>query len=106
MFDELARLRTDEALRQLLCHYTATANGDRETWQDRLMSLDGVSREELVRLHGELLAFAWIEQNTGVLTEVRAGAVPQCYRVTAAGVRALKRAADPDEKDEYEARAA
>jgi hypothetical protein len=42
-----------------------------------------------VRLHGELLAYGWLEQNTGVVS-ASSGAPPACYRVTAVGLRALR----------------
>ena len=54
------------------------------------MEMEGVEARELVRLHGLLIAFGWLEQNTGNVPVVRAGAVPCCYRVTAAGVRIAK----------------
>jgi hypothetical protein len=51
--------------------------------------MDGLEPRALVRLHGELLAYGWLEQNTGAVSASR-GAPPACYRVTAAGLRALK----------------
>jgi hypothetical protein len=84
MFDEDARLRESNELFRLLTHYAGDGAADRNTWQDRLMDLDGVPPKELVKLHGELLAFEWVEQNTG--------ATASGYRVTLAGLRALKRA--------------
>ena len=51
------------------------------------MAMEGVEAHDLVKLHGLLIAFDWLEQNTGNATAVRAGAVPDCYRVTAAGLR-------------------
>jgi len=87
MFDEVERLREEPRLFRLLSHYAAL---DREAWQDRLMQLDGATPQELAKLHGELLAYAWVEQNTGVIAAPRAGAAPGCYRATAAGLRALK----------------
>lgn len=93
MFDELDRLRDNQRLFQLLTHYVQGNEPDREIWQDRLMKQEGARVEELTRLHGELLAHEWIEQNTGVLQDARPDAVPHCYRATAAGRRALKRAA-------------
>jgi hypothetical protein len=102
MFDEVERVRANESLRRLLIHYAEAAETDREAWQDRLMELDGRSPDELVRLHGELLGHEWIEQNVGVLPVLRAGAMPQCYRVTAAGRRALKRSRESD-ADDHEA---
>jgi hypothetical protein len=88
--EELDRLRDISGLCALLQHYVTLSKPDRQLWQDRLMTLDGVEDRELVRLHGELLALAWVEQNTGVTPILRIGEAPQCYRVTAAGVRALK----------------
>jgi len=68
------------------------------------MELEGSSTRDVVRWHGELLASSWIEQNTGVIPVLRSGAVPGCYRVTAAGRRALKRAqSGAAEDDEAEA---
>lgn len=88
MFDDLDRLRDNEVLSALLEHYAGFA--EREAWQDRLMQLDGADRNHLVRLHGELLAFGWIEQNTGGARSAADGEVRQCYRATAAGSRALR----------------
>jgi hypothetical protein len=89
MFDDLEQLQGDPGLFNLLAHYVGTGV-DRETWQDRLMHLDGVPADGLVKLHGRLLACEWIEQNTGSTAVVRCGSVPACYRVTTAGLRAWK----------------
>jgi hypothetical protein len=99
--DGWPRLRESEALARLLTHYADLGAADREAWQDRLMDLEGVERRELVRLHGQLLACGWLEQNTGTTPVPRPGAVAACYRVTAAGLRALRQArdADPGEDD-------
>jgi hypothetical protein len=91
MFDDLEQLQGDPGLFYLLAHYAA-ATLDREVWQDRVMQLDGVSVDALVKLHGRLLARDWIEQNTGSTMVLRRGAVPGCYRVTTAGMRAWKQA--------------
>lgn len=88
MFDELERLGENEQLYGLLAHYAQAGGADREAWQDRVMALEGVRREDLVKLHGELIACDWIEQNTGVMAA--GGVVAQCYRVTPAGLRAWK----------------
>ena len=90
MSDELDRLRTKPALLQLLTHYAELGTVCRETWQDRLMAMDGVESPEITKFHGELIAFSWIEQNTGNCPGIRAGTIPGCYRVTLAGLRALK----------------
>ncbi len=66
MFDELERLYIGKHLFRLLAHYAQAGAADREAWQDRLMALDEVTGKELSRLHGELIAQGWIEQNTGV----------------------------------------
>jgi hypothetical protein len=98
MVDELERLRTVERLCDLLRYYAALAKPERSAWQDRLSELAGASPRELVQHHGELLAYGWLEQNTGVTPILRAGTAPACYRVTAAGFRALKNLhADPVE---------
>jgi hypothetical protein len=84
MFDECERLRENKELFRLLAHYAQGGTADRTAWQDRLIDLNGVAPKQLVTLHGELLAFEWVEQNTG--------ATAAGYRVTTAGLRALKRA--------------
>jgi hypothetical protein len=100
MFDDEERLRRDKHLAMLLAHYAAAGAADRETWQDRLMALDGMEGKELSRLHGELIALGWIEQNTGVTLVLKPGVVSACYRVTTAGQRALKRARAEGPADE------
>jgi hypothetical protein len=90
MLNDLERLRTNPRLRQLLAHYADLAQAGREIWQDRLMTVDGVDVAEISRLHGQLIAFDWIEQNTGQFSVLRQGAVTGCYRVTPAGLRAMR----------------
>jgi hypothetical protein len=106
VFDELELLRVDEGLRALLNHYAEAGAVDRDAWQDRLMALAGVEARELVRLHGLLIGFGWLEQNTGHTPVVRPGAVPGCYRTTAAGLRALRAARAEVAQDEPETTAA
>jgi len=89
MFDEHQRLRECTTLVQLLRHYAA--NEERDVWLDRVMSLDGLEAKNLAKLHGELIAHGWIEQNTGVAPIVQPGACLKCYRTTSAGRRALQR---------------
>jgi hypothetical protein len=89
MFDEVDRLREDGRLQSLLAHYCGRGEGDREAWQDRLMEVEDAEPAALVRLHGELLAYGWAELNTAA-PAARAGVVPQCYRATASGRRALR----------------
>jgi hypothetical protein len=90
MVDEMERLRSGERLRELLGHYAGLAAPDRQAWQDRLAELAGATSRELVHLHGELMAYGWLEQNTGLAPPLRAGTAPACYRVTPAGLKALK----------------
>jgi hypothetical protein len=90
------RLRESEALARLLSHSADLGAADREAWQDRRMDLEGVEPRELVRLHGQLIGCGWLEQNTGATPVLKAGVVAACYRVTAAGLRALRQARDGD----------
>lgn len=98
MFDEIQALRTDPGLFRLLAHYAVAGAVDREAWQDRLMELDHRPAKDLVQLHGLLLAYGWIEQNTGV--------VRGCYRVTTAGQRAVKQVRAEHEGGDEETAAA
>ena len=88
MFDEMEPLLEGAELQQLLGHYANLGKLDRLIWQDRLMGLDGLDERDLAGLHGELLAYGWLEQNTGTTPGSRSGA--GCYRITPAGMRALK----------------
>jgi hypothetical protein len=90
MFDEMERLRDTKGLFDLLTHYGELGRADRQLWQDRLLSMEGIEPRELIKFHGELLAYGWIEQNTGATPVLCHGAAPACYRITPAGVRALK----------------
>ena len=97
MFDEMERLREVKELAALLAHYAERAALDRLVWQDRVQEMDGVAARDLVKLHGELIAYGWLEQNTGATPagarsgdRAPAGVAPACYRSTPAGLRALK----------------
>ena len=79
MLDDIQRLRSNPHLLQLLSHYAVQG---KETWTNRLMDMEGVAPSELSKLHGELIAFSWADQNTGQ--------VPCCYRVTASGLKAIQ----------------
>ena len=92
MFDALERLCGSEGLRALLAHYADRGRADRQAWQDRVLQADGLAPRELTKLHGELLAFGWVEQNTGSTPAPRRCEAPACYRVTPAGLRALRQA--------------
>lgn len=100
MFDELMRLRQERNLFRLLTHYVEATGEDREIWLDRLMELEKVSPKDLSKLHGELLAYSWLEQNTGMTPILRLGACPGAYRTTAAGRRAFARCRQPLEADD------
>ncbi len=95
MFDEMDRLGEKERLFLLLDHYARLGAEAREVWQDRLMRHDGIASEEMAPLHGELIAYDWVEQNTGATPAPRRGVAGQCYRVTTAGLKALKLARVP-----------
>jgi hypothetical protein len=90
MIDEMERLRSSQGLCDLLRHYAALAVPDRQAWQDRLSELPGATPREIMHFHGELLAYGWLEQNTGQTPVLKAGSAPACYRVTSIGLRALK----------------
>jgi hypothetical protein len=92
MIDELERLRETPELFGLLSHYAELARPDRQAWHDRKMLLDGCEGKQLTRLHGELMAYGWLEQNTGVVPLARKGEAPGCYRVTRSGIKALEQA--------------
>jgi hypothetical protein len=83
--DEQQQLLRDKRLFQLLSHYVRGNEENREIWQNRVMDLSGARPEDVVRLHGRLLACEWIEQNTG-------GGLTACYRATTGGRRAFKNA--------------
>jgi hypothetical protein len=92
MFDEWERLSDDGRLFALLAHYAQSGASDREAWQDRVMTMAGVEAKALARLHGELIAHGWVEQNTGLTPVLKPGVAAACYRITSAGLRALKQA--------------
>ncbi len=98
MFEERELLRTDPYLLHLLTLYAAAGAADREAWQDRVMALDGVEPRRLSRLHGEMIAYGWVEQNTGATPVLKAGIAAACYRLTPGGLKAVKwaRTADDD----------
>ncbi len=91
MFDFSLRLRENVHLLSLLTHYAEVGSEDRTAWQDRLMRMDGVEPRELTVLHGELIAFDWIEQNTGHANLRQDGTLAACYRVTPHGLREYRR---------------
>ena len=88
MFDEFLRLKESPALLKLLTHYAELGAADRQVWQDRLMALEGAEPKELTKLHGELIAYSWVDQNTGAIPILKPGVVAGCYRITLVGQRA------------------
>ena len=86
MFDELDRLRGSRS-----CSAARTLPTTRRNRPPRLAGpgtrVEGAEPRELVRLHGELLAYNWIEQNTGETAGAGAGwPPPRVTGVTTAGV--------------------
>src|SRR5260221_11324923 len=99
MFDDLELLRNNPYLRDLLSHNSQLGQANREAWQDRLMQLEGVEPRDLVSLHGMLIAFGWIEQNTGQAPGGQDGTEPACYRITSSGEGALRQVQDVKGED-------
>jgi hypothetical protein len=87
MFDLSERLRANAQLLSLLSHYARLGSEDRAAWRDRVMRMDGATPEQLTALHGELIAFDGIEQNTGNAVLLPDGTLSACYRVTQNGLR-------------------
>ena len=96
MYDEMDRLREVEGLQRLLERYQDLGSDDRLIWRDRVQQLEGCESRELVKLHGELLAYGWIELNTGATTTLQ-GTAQTLYRITSAGIRALAQLHDESE---------
>ena len=51
------------------------------------MQMEGVEAKELSALHGSLMAFDWIEQNTGQALMLANGTLSACYRITLSGLQ-------------------
>lgn len=82
MLDSLERLRTDPQLLHLFSLYADLCESNPEMWHPRLTQLEDDERADLVKLHGELIAFDLIEQNTGQM--------PCRYRLTRAGIKTFR----------------
>ena len=91
MLNDSLRLQDNPNLLALLSHYAQQGTEDRATWRDRLMQIEGVEPKQLSALHGELIAFDWIEQNTGQAISVKEGTLSACYRITPIGLREYRR---------------
>ena len=46
---------------RLLAHYGDLGAADRQAWQDRPAELEGLGPRDLAGLHGELLAYGWVD---------------------------------------------
>lgn len=91
MLDDSLRLQENPHLLTLLTHYAQQGTEDRTTWRDRLMQMEDVEPKQLSALHGELIAFDWIEQNTGQAISRSDGTLSSCYRITLNGLREYRR---------------
>ena len=49
--------------------------------------MEGVEPKQLTALHGDLIVFDWIEQNTGQAIMLVDGRLSACYRITPSGLR-------------------
>ena len=87
MLDDSLRLQENPHLLALFSHYAQMGTEDRATWQDRLMQMEGVEPKQLSALHGDLIIFDWIEQNTGQAIMLSDGRLSACYRITPHGLR-------------------
>jgi hypothetical protein len=83
------RERNNPQLLQLFSHYARLGETNPEAWHPRLMAMESDDRVDLVKLHGELMAFDYVEQNTGQM--------PCSYRLTRAGLKALQQISADDE---------
>jgi hypothetical protein len=90
MLDDSLRLRENPHLLALLSHYAQQGTEDRAVWRDRLMQMEAIEPKELSKLHGELIALDWIEQNTGQAV-VHEGVISACYRITMNGLREFRK---------------
>ncbi|HYH68587.1 MAG TPA: hypothetical protein VD866_28095 [Urbifossiella sp.] len=100
LFDFSGRLRENPQLLSLLGHYAQLAAPDPPAWQDRVMELDGADPREVTALHGELIAFDWVEQNAGHVRVRPDGSLAECYRVTTQGLREFRRITGQEVTDE------
>ena len=79
MLDGPERLRSSPQLLQLFTHYARLCEENPEAWQVRLTQMEGDGRVDLVKLHGELIAFDFVELDSGQM--------PCRYRLTRAGLK-------------------
>ena len=55
------------------------------------MQMEGVEPRQMSALHGELIAFDWIEQNSGQALMLANGTLSACYRITVNGLGEYRR---------------
>ena len=91
MFEFSVCLRENPHILALLSHYAQLVSDDRTVWQDRVMQMDGIDSKQLTALHGVLIAFNGIEQNTGHAIFRQDGTLSACYRITQSGLREFRR---------------
>jgi hypothetical protein len=90
MSEEIEQIPEDSVLVLLLELYANAGLANPDVWQLRIMTLDGADDRRLSRLHGRLIAAGWLEFNIAAATAK--SETMRCYRITAAGRRALRRA--------------
>ena len=90
MYNELERLRDNAPLQLLLGHYAEPGVAAPGEWQDRAIELPGVESRLLSRLHGQLLAHGWVEQDTYHPSSPGAQPYRTRYRITEPGLQASK----------------
>jgi hypothetical protein len=54
------------------------------------MKMEGIDSSQLTTLHGELIAFDCVEQNTGHAKLSQDGTITACYRITQHGLREFR----------------
>ena len=82
MLENLDRLRNNPQLLQLFNYCARPGKANLEAWHARSAHLQCDGKIDLVKLHGELIAFDFIEQNTGQL--------PCRYRLNRGGLKAIR----------------
>lgn len=80
-----------DLIKNLLMRYYKPSADERLIWQARVMELDGATSNEITKMHGELLAQGWIEQNLeSILCKESGSFLHSSYRITSSGVRTTK----------------
>ncbi|MFZ9792714.1 MAG: hypothetical protein ACO3GX_09980 [Gemmataceae bacterium] len=80
-----------DLIKSLLMRYYRPSSEERSAWQARVMELEGATSNEITKMHGELIAQGWIEQNLETILGRDGGSFLQSsYRITPSGVRTTK----------------